>query len=161
MKVTINGKTYSTYDAQCLGYRHIGDFGHHDGFEEQLYAAEDGRHFLYCIGGPESPYVEPQVNLLGEKKAKDWRNKTTIKGGQKKAAGNDEKYTIFHAKCLGYRHIGEYGHDDGFEEQLYLADDGQYFLYGVGGPESPYVKPDIKLMKKEEAEAWLKESIVE
>ena len=120
MKVTINEKTYSTYDAQCLGYRHIGEFGHHDGYEEQLYVAEDGQHFLYAVGGPESPYVEPLVNLLGEEKAKNWKSKTKLaksKGEKKKPVEGEEKYNIYHAQCLGYRHIGEYAHEDSFEEQ--------------------------------------------
>jgi hypothetical protein len=158
MKVTINDKTYSTYDAQCLGYRHIGEFGHHNGFEEQLYIAEDGQYFLYSIGGPESPYAEPKLNLLSDVKAKNWKSKAMPKDDKKHIPVNDEKYTIYHAQCLGYRHIGEFGHDDGFEEQLYIAQDGQHFLYGAGGPESPYNEPVIKLLTNRESKAWLKEN---
>jgi len=77
MKAIINEKEYSTYDAQCLGYRHIGEFGHHDGFEEQLFAAEDGQHFLYGNGGPESPYVEPEITLLSNEEAENWKKKTS------------------------------------------------------------------------------------
>jgi hypothetical protein len=70
--VTIKNKTYSTFDARCLGYRHIGEYGHNNGFEEQLYLAEDGQHFLYGIGGPESQYTEPEINLLTEEEAVIW-----------------------------------------------------------------------------------------
>jgi hypothetical protein len=72
MIVTINEKTYSTYDAQCLGYRHVGEYGHNTGFEEQLYVAEDGQHFLYGAGGPKSPYAEPEIRLLENTEVKAW-----------------------------------------------------------------------------------------
>jgi hypothetical protein len=77
MKVIINEKEYGTYDAKCLGYRHIGDFGQHEGFEEQLFLAADGQHFIYGVGGPESPYIEPEINLLTPEEAKVWIVKTT------------------------------------------------------------------------------------
>jgi hypothetical protein len=69
---------------------------------------------------------------------------------------NEREYSTFDAKCLGYKHVGEYGHNDGFEEQLFVAEDGQYFLFGAGGPESAYVEPEIVLLTKVEAESWLK-----
>jgi hypothetical protein len=76
MKATINEKAYSSYDARCLGYRHIGEYGQHEGFEEQLYIADDGQHFIFGIGGPESPYIEPEIILLTEKEAEEWQKKT-------------------------------------------------------------------------------------
>jgi len=76
MKAIINEKVYGTYDAKCLGYRHIGEFGDHDGFEEQLYVAEDGQHFLYGAGGPDSPYNEPEINLLTKEEAEIWVKRT-------------------------------------------------------------------------------------
>jgi hypothetical protein len=79
MKAIINEKAYSTYDAKCLGYRHLGEFGQQDGFEEQLYVAEDGQHFLYGYGGPDSPYTEPEIVLLTEQEANNWRKKTKVK----------------------------------------------------------------------------------
>jgi hypothetical protein len=75
MKAIFKDKEYSTFDATCLGYRHIGEYGHQDGFEEQLYLAEDGQHFLYGIGGPESPYAEPEINLLSEEEAAIWKKR--------------------------------------------------------------------------------------
>jgi hypothetical protein len=75
MKAIVNEKIYSTYDAKCLGYRHIGEFGCNYGFEEQLYLAENGQHFLYGAGGPESPYLEPEINLLSEEEAAAWKKR--------------------------------------------------------------------------------------
>ena len=62
------------------------------------------------------------------------------------------------AKKLGFKHVGEFGAPEGFEEQLFLTKSGQYFLYGVGGPESPYKKPAIKLLKDEKAADWKQEN---
>jgi hypothetical protein len=79
MKATVNEKAYSSYEAKCLGYRHIGEFGHSDGFEEQLYVADDGQHFLYGVGGPTSPYSEPEILLLTELEAGNWVKKTKVR----------------------------------------------------------------------------------
>jgi len=79
MIVTIKDKSYSTFNARCLGYRHIGEYGHDDGFEEQLYVSDDGQHFVYGIGGPESPYTEPEINLLSEDEAANWKKRVKIK----------------------------------------------------------------------------------
>jgi hypothetical protein len=75
VKAVFNEKEYSTHDAKCLGYKHIGEYGHNDGFEEQLFVATDGQHFLYGVGGPESPYPEPELNLLTEKQSTLWRKR--------------------------------------------------------------------------------------
>jgi hypothetical protein len=79
MKAVVSEKEYSSYDAKCLGYRHIGDYGQHEGYEEQLYVASDGQHFLYGLGGPESPYAEPEIILLTKKEAENWGKKTKQK----------------------------------------------------------------------------------
>jgi hypothetical protein len=79
MKTTINDKAYSTYDAKCLGYRHIGEYGHQDGFEEQLYVADDGQHFIFGVGGPESPYIEPEINFLTKGEASSWKKRAKNK----------------------------------------------------------------------------------
>ena len=62
------------------------------------------------------------------------------------------------AKHLGFRFIGEFGEDHGYEERLYVTKTKQYFIFGSGGPASPYPKPDIKLLTKEHAEEWEKET---
>jgi hypothetical protein len=88
MKTTINEKAYSTYDAECLGYRHIGEFGHADGFEEQLYLANDGQHFLYGVGGPDSPYIESEIILLTDQEAATWKKRTNSKSKKTNANAN-------------------------------------------------------------------------
>lgn len=40
--------------------------------------------------------------------------------------------------------FGEYGDPDGYEETTYETRTGVRFIYGVGGPESPYPEPTIK-----------------
>lgn len=51
---------------------------------------------------------------------------------------------------------GFIGDMDGFEESLYKTEDGSYFLYSHGGPESPYPNESLKRMSKAAAEEWLK-----
>ena len=62
------------------------------------------------------------------------------------------------AKQLGFKFTGEFGQEHGYEERLYLTKTGQYFIYGAGGPASPYPKPEIKALTKEHADAWEKET---
>ena len=78
--------------------------------------------------------------------------KSTIKG---------KAYSTETATCLGHRYVGEFGQDDGYEERLFVTDDGQHFIYGCGGAGSVYSKPKIKLMKAEKAEIWKQESTAE
>ena len=58
------------------------------------------------------------------------------------------------ATLVGTKSFGEYGNPDGYEEQLFITKTKQYFIYGVGGDESKYSKPDIKLVTDEEAREW-------
>ncbi len=51
--------------------------------------------------------------------------------------------------------FGYFGDANGYEETLYVTEDGKYFLYTNGGAESPYAKEDIKRMSKKVAEEWL------
>jgi hypothetical protein len=55
---------------------------------------------------------------------------------------------------LGFKYVGVFGHLNGYEEQLFVTKKGQHYIYGVGGPESIYVKPTIKLLTPEEADLW-------
>ena len=50
--------------------------------------------------------------------------------------------------------FGNFGDDDGYEETLYVTEDGKYFIYTNGGAESKYPKEDIKRMSAKAAEAW-------
>ena len=60
------------------------------------------------------------------------------------------------AKNLAFKYVGAFGQEHGYEEQLYITKTKQYFIYGLGGPKSPYPKPEIKLLTKEEAKEWEK-----
>jgi hypothetical protein len=63
--------------------------------------------------------------------------------------------------CLAKRFAGEFGSPEGFEERLLTASNKQHYLYGVGGPESPYPKPTIILLTLEEKDKWKKDNDIE
>ena len=50
---------------------------------------------------------------------------------------------------------GAFGDADGYEETLYITEDGSYFLYENGGKESIHAKENIKRMSKKSAEEWI------
>lgn len=66
---------------------------------------------------------------------------------------NTETATI--VKKLTY---GSFGSADGYEETLYVTEDGTYFLYTNGGAESKYPEEKITLKYKSGAEKWLAEN---
>ena len=76
MKTTIKKKTYDTDTATHLGGRYFGEFGQPDGYEEQLFAAETGQHFIYGVGGSDSPYAKPEIKLISEEQAEHWMKET-------------------------------------------------------------------------------------
>ena len=49
---------------------------------------------------------------------------------------------------------GTFGESNGFEESLYLTEDGKYFLYVNGGENSPYPQENIKRMSAAKADEW-------
>ncbi len=49
---------------------------------------------------------------------------------------------------------GAFGDPAGYEEILYQAPEGHFFLYGRGGEASPYAEEKIVAMSKERANAW-------
>ena len=51
---------------------------------------------------------------------------------------------------------GAYGDPTGYEETLYVAEDGTYFLYTNGGAESKYTAEKLTQLSKAKAEAWKK-----
>ena len=53
--------------------------------------------------------------------------------------------------------VGVYGDSAGYEETLMQTPDGKFFLYTVGGPDSPYPEEGIARMGKARAEAWMAE----
>lgn len=73
MKKTIKGVVYDTDASTHIGFRYYGDFGWPGGYEEQLFVAENGRYFLYGIGGDDSPYAKPCIKLFSDKQAAEWK----------------------------------------------------------------------------------------
>ena len=63
------------------------------------------------------------------------------------------------SRLLGVMVKGDFGDPDGFEERLYCTPDGYYFVYGIGGPDSPYPAENIKRMSRDAAEEWAKNNI--
>lgn len=52
--------------------------------------------------------------------------------------------------------FGNFGDTDGYEESLYVTENGRYFLYVNGGFDSIYPAENIKRMSAEKAEEWRK-----
>ena len=78
MKAKIGRKNYDTDDAVNLGHKYTGDFGHPEGYEERLFVTEKGQHFIYGVGGAESPYNEPEIKLLTNEAAEIWMKENNI-----------------------------------------------------------------------------------
>ncbi|MGN0171949.1 MAG: hypothetical protein ACI39E_04105 [Acutalibacteraceae bacterium] len=52
---------------------------------------------------------------------------------------------------------GAFGDPAGYEEILYQAPEGHYFLFGRGGEASPYPEEKIACVSKDRALAWAEE----
>ena len=52
---------------------------------------------------------------------------------------------------------GTFGDPTGYEETLYVAENGTYFLYNFGGEQSPYASEKLVNLSKAKAAAWEKE----
>jgi len=74
MKRTIKGEVCDTSVAKNVGVKHVGEFGQPDGYEEQLFKTKTGKHFVYGVGGEESPYKKPTIKLLADDKAEEWKS---------------------------------------------------------------------------------------
>ncbi|MBQ3141252.1 MAG: hypothetical protein IJC25_04745 [Clostridia bacterium] len=64
-------------------------------------------------------------------------------------------YDTATATELGYRYVAAYGDPTGFEEHLFRTPEGNCFLYGFGGTESPYKTAKIRPVSQEAAQEWL------
>ena len=65
-------------------------------------------------------------------------------------------YNTETAKSVKHVTFGQFGDADGYEEILYQTKKGDFFLYGVGGVDSPYPVETIKAFTKAEASEWEK-----
>ena len=73
-------------------------------------------------------------------------------------AGKRHIYDTSKADVLGNRAYSYYGDPAGYEETLYKTKGGLYFLWGLGGADSPYsAGEDILPISEQDAEAWLAE----
>lgn len=68
-------------------------------------------------------------------------------------AGRDYTYDTDRAKKISHKSHGAFGDPAGYEETLYRTPGRRYFVYGVGGEASPYPKPAIIPLSKEDAVA--------
>ena len=59
---------------------------------------------------------------------------------------------------LKKRTFGKFGDPEGYEETLFVTEEGNYFLYTKGGEESKYPREDIKRMSKATADSWMNEN---
>lgn len=72
--------------------------------------------------------------------------------------GKRHVYDTNKSEALGNRAHSFYGDPAGYEETLYKTKGGLYFLWGIGGSESPYSSgEDIIPISEKKAKAWLKE----
>ncbi|MDR2728135.1 MAG: hypothetical protein LBB56_03315 [Chitinispirillales bacterium] len=78
MKKTINKKIYNTESDTHLGFKYDGNFGDIDGFEEQLFVTKSNQHYIYGVGGCESPYNEPTIKLLTDDETIAWKKENNI-----------------------------------------------------------------------------------
>lgn len=53
---------------------------------------------------------------------------------------------------------GVFGDPRGYEETLYVTEDGYYFLYTNGGSESKYTREGIKRLSAAAADKWIAEN---
>ena len=49
---------------------------------------------------------------------------------------------------------GSFGDPAGYEEILYVSNDGLYFLYTNGGEQSPYTSEKLTKLSKKKADEW-------
>ena len=67
----------------------------------------------------------------------------------------NKEYDTSNASVLGAFIQGCFGDAAGYEEKLMQTPDGNLFMYGFGGPASPYPVETIKAMTKPNADKWM------
>ena len=73
MKKVICKVEYDTEASELIQKKVFGVFGDPTGYEESLYKTQDGKFFLYGLGGTESPYAEETISRIAAAKAKAWQ----------------------------------------------------------------------------------------
>lgn len=74
MKKVICKVEYDTEASELIQKKVFGVFGDPKGYEESLYKTQEGKYFLYGLGGTESPYKEETIKRLAADKATAWQN---------------------------------------------------------------------------------------
>ena len=72
MRKIINKKLCDTETATLLGSICVGEFGDPTGYEEKLFVTKTKQHFIHGVGGPESKYVKPTIELFTDEEAANW-----------------------------------------------------------------------------------------
>ena len=65
------------------------------------------------------------------------------------------EYNTDTAELVAKRAHGAFGDPTGYEERLYKTEGGKFFLYTMGGEQSPYTEEGIKRMSAAKADEWL------
>ena len=72
MKKTVKGVVYDTEEMKVVKKVSHGEYCDPAGYEETLYVAENGNHFLYTNGGEASPYTAEKLTSLSKAKVAAW-----------------------------------------------------------------------------------------
>lgn len=73
MKKRISGRDYDTEESELVMKKTFGNFGDPWGYEERLYKTADGKFFLYCFGGMNSPFPKETMVRIAADKVEDWK----------------------------------------------------------------------------------------
>lgn len=66
------------------------------------------------------------------------------------------EYDTDNSQLIAKHTSGELGDSAGYEESLYVTENGKYFLYTNGGADSIYPEENIVRMSAVKAEEWKK-----
>ena len=64
------------------------------------------------------------------------------------------EYDTDASTVVAKRVVGSFGDPAGYEETLFITEDGKYFLYLNGGKESVHAKESIKRLSTAKADEW-------
>ena len=76
MKKVICKIEYDTDNAELIMKKTYGNFGDPWGYEESLYRTQDGKYFLYCYGGLNTPYPKELIRRMAADKVEAWQEET-------------------------------------------------------------------------------------
>ncbi len=76
MKQIICKTEYDTEASELIMKKTYGNFGDPWGYEESLYKTSDGKYFLYCFGGFNSPYPKESIKRIAADKVNAWLEDT-------------------------------------------------------------------------------------